>query len=280
MAYSRRAMADELVFGLVPVHDDAETGEGLARITHALGEALGRPVIEHRAVSPSALAFAWSSGVVDLAWTSPTLALTAYELRGAVPALSSVREGVAFYHGVLFVRRDSPVLSPLGLRRARAAWVAPTSAGGYIFPRVALAGHGIDPVGLFADESFLGSHGAVARAVRDGEADVGATFAVFEGGDATAPLVRAGFTDLEGGGWARILLPTPRIPADLLVASGALAREVGLDRLRAALRALPLVAPGAVRHVLGADSFAAVDERSLDDLRRQLEDARALGVFG
>lgn len=273
-------MADELVFGLVPVHDDEETRAGLAHITLALGEALGRPVVERRAASPDALARAWGSGTIDLAWVSPALALTAPEMRGAVPAVSSVRQGVASYHGVLFVRRDSPIASPLGLRRARAAWVAPTSAGGYIFPRVALAGHGVDPAGLFAEESFLGSHGAVARAVRDGDADVGATFAVFEGGDATAPLVRAGFTDLEGGGWARILLPTPPIPADLLVASPGLAREVGLDRLRAALRALPLVAPEAVRHVLGADSFVACDERSLEDLRRQLDDARVLGVLG
>lgn len=272
-------MADALVFGLVPVHDDAETSAGLERITGALAAALGRDVVCHRAVSPNALALAMGSGVVDLCWASPTLVLLQPELRATVPVASSVREGVGYYHGVLFVRRDSPIKSPLELRRARAAWVAPSSAAGCIFPRVALAGHGLDPHELFDFETFAGSHGAVARAVYDGTADVGATFAVFEGGDASGALVRAGFTEIEGGAWARILLPTPPIPADLLVASRPLARELGIERLRSALRALPVVAPEAVRKVLGADSFAPCDDRSLLELRRQLEDARALGVL-
>src|SRR5690606_22887364 len=156
---------------------------------------------------------------------------------------------------------------------------APTSAGGYIFPRVALAGHGIDPNGLFTSETFLSSHGAVARAVFDGSADVGATFAVFEGGDATGALVRAGFSAIEGGSWARILLPTPAIPADVVVATRALVRELGIDRIQGALRALSLVAPEALRRVLGADALEPCEERSLDELRRQLDDARALGMI-
>lgn len=265
-------------FGLVPVHDDPETARALERLRRGLEHVTGLDCALHRAVSPESLVFAYGSGVVNLLWSSPTLVLTAPELREAVPLVSSVRQGVAHYHGVLFVRADSPVASPLALRGARVAWVAPTSAAGYIFPQVALAGHGIDPDGLWAEEGFYGSHGAVVRAVLDGAADVGATFAVFEDGDATRPMTRAGFLDVEGGDLVRVILSTPPIPADLVVASAALCERLD-GRLPTMLRQLLADEPEAVHQVLGAEDFARCDRRDLDTLRRQLDDARALGLF-
>jgi phosphonate transport system substrate-binding protein len=260
------------------VHDDAETEDRLIEIVVALGSLANLPCRTRPVASPAALVQAYAAGEVNLLWSSPSLALVAPELRGAVPIVSSVRQGRAHYHGVLFVRADSPIKSPLQLRGARAAWVASTSAGGYIFPRVALAGHGIDPAGLYASERFLGTHGAVAAAVADGEADVGATFAVFEGGDASRSMLRSGY--LEAGHAAmRVILATPPIPADLFLASPSLhlAFEGGLPDI---MRALARDAPVAVNQVFGADDFADCDERQLEALRRQLEDAHALGVFG
>ncbi|MCZ7680494.1 MAG: PhnD/SsuA/transferrin family substrate-binding protein [Sandaracinaceae bacterium] len=273
-------MADELVFGLVPVHEDAETGEGLARITHALGEALGRPVIEHRAVSPSALAFAWSSGVVDLAWTSPTLALTAPELRGAVPAVSSVREGVAFYHGVLFVRRDSPILSPRGC----GALARPGSPP----PRRAATSSRASRSPVTASIRWISSPTSRSSArtapwrarcatgrptsARPSPSSRAATRRV----RSYAPASR---TSRAAGGRASSYPPRASPPICSWPRARSPARWGSIGSARPCGRS-PLVAPAAVRHVLGADSFAAVDERSLDDLRRQLEDARALGVFG
>jgi len=271
---------DHVVLGIVPaVVDDALAVEHLEVLRGVASARLGLPCAIHRAVSPGALLFAFGSGAVQLAWSSPTLALTAPEMRDATPVCCSIREGVAHYHGVLFVRGDAQIGSPLQLRGRRAAWVAGTSAAGFIFPRVALAGHGIDPEHLFSEERFLGSYGAVARAVRDGEADVGASFAVFEGGDATRPMLRSGFTQVEGCEDMRVLLSTPAIPADLWVASRALIGALGRDTLLDAIGGLSREAPEAVKHVFGAESFEPVDERQLADLRRQLDDARQLGVL-
>lgn len=263
-------MGDSLRFGIVPVHDDGATRDAFDAICAALGEILGCSVVSHRAGSPGELA----SASVDLAWASPTLALT--EMQAAVPVVCSVRQGVAHYHGVLFVARGSDIVSLLDLDGSRAAWVAKSSSSGYIFPRVALAGNGIDPESLFFEEHFLGSHGAVADAVLSGRADVGATFAVFEGGNASARLVSAGFLDPDRP--ARVLLATPPIPSDLVVASRELHRELG-PVLEDALRALPHIVPDAVQRVFNADELAVVDPRSLGELKRQLADARALGVL-
>ncbi|GAB5541431.1 MAG: hypothetical protein SangKO_011910 [Sandaracinaceae bacterium] len=271
---------DHVVIGLVPtVVDDDETVEHLEVVRGTMARALGMPCAIHRAVSPGALLFAFGSGAVHLAWSSPTLALTAPEMRDATPICCSIREGVAHYHGVLFVRNAAHIASPLQLRGRRAAWVAGTSAAGFIFPRVALAGHGIDPESLFSEERYLGSYGAVARAVRDDFADVGASFAVFEGGDATRPMLRSGFTQVEGCEDMRVILSTPPIPADLWVASRTLMEALGRPALEGALQALASEAPEAIRRVFGAEAFEPTDERGLADLRRQLDDARQLGVI-
>ena len=272
-------MRSDIVFGLVPVHDDDETWNAVDALRVALERSSGRTCDFHLSASPGSLVAAYESGAVNMVWSSPTLALTARELRGAVPVVSAVRQGVAHYHGVLFVRRDSAIQSALQLRGSRAAWVAPTSAAGFIFPRVALAGHGIDPESLYAGERFLGSHGAVVRAVLDGEADVGATFAVFEDGDASKAMIRSGFLDAAGGDAVRVILSTPPIPADLVLARPSLIEALGESGLVALWRRLAVEAPDAVFPVLGADDFAPCDPRSLAELRRQLDDAQALGLF-
>ncbi|MCC6876207.1 MAG: phosphate/phosphite/phosphonate ABC transporter substrate-binding protein [Sandaracinaceae bacterium] len=272
---------ERISFGCVPHLDDEHARERLLRLCLALGQALGIPVLPHGAISPTALASAFGAGAVDLVWASPTLVLLSPELRACVPIVSAVREGAAHYHGVLFVRRDSPIRNALGLRGGRAAWVAPTSAAGYIFPRATLASQGLDPHGLFSQEVFLHSHGAVARAVLDGNADVGATFAIFEGGEATRPLLRAGFSEVAATDDARIVLATPPIPADMLVASPRLVNAIGASAIADALHLLPQ-APKlreAVRDVLGAEDFARCMPRLLDALRAQLDDARALGAL-
>ncbi|MGE0785373.1 MAG: phosphate/phosphite/phosphonate ABC transporter substrate-binding protein [Sandaracinaceae bacterium] len=265
-----------LRFGLVPVHDDVETHRAIDALAVALSNGLGCACTPVRCGSPRDLANRFLRGEVDIAWSSPTLALT--ELRDAVPLVTSVRQGVAYYHGVLFVRQDSDIKSLLDARGRTVGWVAETSASGYLFARVALASMGFAPDSFFCDERFAGSHGAVAEAVASGEADVGATFAVFEEGDATRPLLRAGFAeDLPEDGF-RILFCTPPIPSDLLVASKSAMDEYG-PFLREAVLALAARAPDALKAVLGADEFMACRPRFFEQLRIQLEDARILGVL-
>lgn len=265
--------------GLVPVNDDSETVESLDRIAAGLAGRLGTPCNVHRAISPAALAVVFDAGAVNLLWSSPTLVLVAPELRSAVPIVTSVRQGVAHYHGVIFVRKDSAIRGVLDLDGTHVGWVAKSSAAGYIFPRVTLAGNGLDPSAMFWKESFLKTHGRVVSSVVEGEVDAGATFAVFEGGDATRPMIRAGFTDLGREDEVRVLLATPPIPADLFVASPALRAQQGVA-LDKALIAVAEDLPDDVHRVFGADAFIRCVPKQLAELKRQLEDARAMGVLG
>lgn len=283
--------------GLVPVTSDPGTLLALHEVAMALGDILGGSIEVHTAASHEALEADFAAGRTQLVWSSPALALSSPRLRSAVPVVASVREGVAYYHSVLVVRKSSPIASPLSLRGACVAWVARTSASGYIFPRVALAGHGIDPTTLFLREDFLGAHGAVVEAVQRGHAHVGATFAVFERGDATRPLIRAGHHETSSGGLSaqatsgtataapargreplRVLLATPPIPSDLFLASRSLYDDHG-PLVTRALEALAARVPRALQTAFGAEGLVPTTERELSELRQQLADAQAMGLF-
>lgn len=246
-----------------------------------LSRELGVTVAPHRSPSPIALASAFGAGRVSLAWVSPALFLTARELESCVAIACSVRSGMSSYHGVLFVPAAARFRSPSDLKGTRVAWVAPTSAAGYIVPRLSLASHGLDPRTLFADETFYDSHHAVTRAVFSGRADVGATFALFEEGNASKAILRAGFLDVVPGQKARILYAAGPIPSDLIVCAPNVPVSVRtrLTRALGELRSADGSVRRAVTHILGADTFEAPRPHAFDSLREQIADGRALGLL-
>lgn len=264
----------------MPYDDLPEARALLGDLCRHLSEIVHISIRPHRAPSPAALASAFGSGRVDLAWVSPVLALTAPELEHAAPLVSSVRAGVAQYHSVLFTSSDAPLRSLSDLVGVRAAWVARTSAAGFLVPRLALAARGLPPDVAFAEERFVDSHGAVARAVLGGEADVGATYAVFEGADPARAMLRSGFTRSVDGREGRVLLAVGPIPADLVIARP----DVPIT-LRAALvtafEALGTNAEAArsATALFGTDCFERFEAGALDPLREDVESGRALGLI-
>jgi phosphonate transport system substrate-binding protein len=261
-------------FGCVPVSDDAGTRASLNDLCSALSDAIGLEVRPHRAPTLAALSSAFAHERIQLAWVSPVLAATDPGLAKALPIVHSVRRGMARYHGIVFARADGPK-SLADLRGKKMAWVDPSSAGGYVFSRMAIAREHAAVLSSFASEQMMGSHGAVAEAVRSGIADAGATFAVFEHGDPSRALLRAGFAaDDEPKDGFRVLAASESIPSDLIVASPALLQTLSID-LVAAFEALSKVEPAlaAMRHVLGADSFERCAPAELDALRIKLRRA-------
>lgn len=268
-------------FGVVPDVNDADTRAQFEALCAELSVRTGTSIVARPAHSPAELASLLAADSIQLAWVSPTLLLTSTQLARAVPLVSSVRQGQTAFHGAVFVRDDSLIRSLLDMRGKHAAWVAPTSASGYLFPRLVLAGHGIDPSTFFASETFHHSHGNVAKVVLGGEADVGGVHAVFEGGDSTKRLLRAPFLDNPPPGVsARIVFTTPPIPSDLIVASHTLpvAVRATLATTLASL-AESVTARGPMLHIFGAESFVRFDPRTLESLREQVSYGRELGLL-
>jgi phosphonate transport system substrate-binding protein len=79
-----------------------------------------------------------------------------------------------------------------------------------------LAARFASPAELFSSETFFGSHAAVARAVLDGTADVGATYAGF---DQDGSVVRGPFLDIgESAESMHVVEAFGAIPPDVIAA--------------------------------------------------------------
>ncbi|MGH1346332.1 MAG: phosphate/phosphite/phosphonate ABC transporter substrate-binding protein [Nannocystales bacterium] len=269
----------ELTFGAVPHTDDGQTRLLLAEFCERWSQHSNTRVLPHRAPSPGSLQAAFRRGRVHLAWVSPTLFLLSDAFSPAVPFASAVREGASQYNGVLFVREDSSIRSAESLRGSRVAWVAPTSAAGYLMPRLALAKLGLNPTELFASEAFLDTHGAVARAVAQGSADVGATFALFDDANPAGTLRRAGFDGIEDLD-ARVVLGSSPIPSDLIVASHHVPPWIR-GNLAIALRNLS--DDGSYKELFaalfGSEGYREHTPAALDGLARDLSVARERGLW-
>jgi len=266
-------------FGLVP-HDE-RARELSERICARLSADVGATIEPWCASSPSALAEALASGDAHLAWSSPTLLLLSDEIADVIPLLSTVRQGVAFFHGILFVADDSPIRSLDDLRGKRVAWVARTSAAGYIFPRISLARAGYDVATLFAAETFYDAHGAVARAVFEDRADVGATFAVFEQGDPKRAMVNSGYRHAVTDRGARVIDAAGPIPSDLVVAMPSVPVRMRA-RIANALCKLADDTSGSalIRELMNAERFEPFSQTSFVELETLLKLGRLPGIVG
>jgi ABC-type phosphate/phosphonate transport system substrate-binding protein len=265
-----------LTFGLVPHTDDAEMRDALRGVCARLSKEVSVEIAPRLYGTPGALATAAGRGLLDVAWVAPLL-LAEPDLSATEPLLSVVRQGGAAYHGVVFVPLGSPIRTVAELVGKRMAWGPRTSASGYVVPRVELARRGFDVAHGFAEESFHPSAAAVAVAVHEGRADAGATYAVYENGDPTRPLMKSGFADFLPGLYARVLVAAGPIPSDVVVCrtgTPADLRALLKDALSRMAREEP--SRSYLRIVMNAEDFVPFAPGTMDAIRAIAREAREL----
>jgi phosphonate transport system substrate-binding protein len=269
---------ETISFGIVLSTDDELRTAAVQKFCQVLSQQLNKTVEPRCVVSPALLAEALHQSEVQLAWVSPTLLVLSPLLNEVTPLLCTMREGVSFYHAALFVPKNSAITNPQQLKGTRVAWVATSSAAGYIIPRISLVRHGLSLNGLFREEIFCDSHQGVCRAVMSGRADVGATFAVFAKGNPDSPLVRSGF--LESGVNANIIDVAGPIPSDAFVSSREVSPELRLA-LSAGLRALSLQeeAQEAMLTLFGSCQFKPFSVQAFEELSSLINSAKELGAL-
>lgn len=259
-----------------PIRLDADGDRARSLLAGLLARALGGVTVEVRTALTYSELLGWlGRREVHVAWIGPALLVHAQSRFGVEPLARVVREGRASFRGALFVRDDAAARSVEELRGKRVAWVDPDSCSGFLFPRIALAQRGHDPDRLFGGLRILGSHAAVARAVAEGQADVGATHVeLLDPDDAGSRIVRSGWSAVDVP--MRAVLITDPVPGDVLVAT----REVEASaraRLRDALTSLHETSEGAT--ILGtlfqAGSLVAADASDYAAVRDAM---RAAGV--
>jgi phosphonate transport system substrate-binding protein len=249
-------------------------GQNLAerarRFVEALAAPLGRAPDLHLAADYDALVARLLEGAVDVAWLPP-LAQIAASTSGAELLVVVERAGSLCYRAALVVRRDAPYGAPRTLVQARAAWVDPRSASGYVVPRNHLAALGLDPARDFSSEKFYGHSDLACAAVASGEADLCAVHVSESALDREHADEELAEQLGEAAAKLRVLDVTDSIPPDGLVVPPAM-RKPERAQIREALLGLHRSPEGAaaLAELLQATRLAPVGadvERSIAMLR-------------
>ena len=258
---------ERLVFGLVA----AASAEGPVSAGTSSFEALAEWMRAHHEIElerkawPTyrALSESVREGKSDVAWLPPVV--YAWLAEAVTPLGCIARGGGSTYSSALVALEDSKLTALADLKGARAGWVDPWSAAGYVVPRLELARAGVNPSATFESETFYGTHKDALIALAAGDCDVAGTF---EG--AWTELV-----DVK----VRVIATFGAIPSDVIAARRNLAPkpyERALEALRGACAdetARPLV-----RAVFGGDELREI-ESGHDKLRSAYERATANGLF-
>jgi phosphonate transport system substrate-binding protein len=272
-----------LVFGFAPSVEGDRTRQALVEVCRFLSDTIGIDVAPMRVSSYAALERAMVEGRASFGWFPPVV-LARLELTGrALPIAQCIRGGAVSYHACVLASNASGIETLSDIKRARAVWVDRSSAAGFVFPRLLFAAHGIDAQVVFAKETFVGSHAEVVRALVEGTADIGATFATMRvgSGATTRDIVRGGWTDPDGSNAkpVRILETFGPIPNDAMAVSTTLDPDVRESIVRAceAMTATPALR-SAIRHLFGADALGPVGRATYDALRDLVGRALRSGI--
>jgi phosphonate transport system substrate-binding protein len=209
-----------LTFGMAHQYGEAHAQKAKGLIEPYLTKSLGSPVTVQLFDTYDQLAEALATNKVDLAWITPLAFVQATQKNRDVTALSKAMrssDGGLFYRSVFIVKADSKAADLKALAGKKVAWVGKLSASGYLFPRALLTEQGLDPDKHFGGETFAGDHLAVCKAVKDGAADVGATFAAEpkEG----QPLTPTGCEDVGPLSEFKVLASTSNLPNEVIAHS-------------------------------------------------------------
>ena len=205
-----------LSFGISRSNGGPQLLDGAHEFARVLAGELNTKIDVHVAYDYERLLRDVVGATVDLAWMPPLLHARAAS-DGAQLLAVSERGGALYYRSAILVRADSRFAQLRDLAGCRAAWVHPSSASGYLFPRLHLKSRGVD-ITTLQRETFLGSAGAACQAVVRDEADFCACFLsratthADAQAEVTATFGRAGES-------LRTLDITDPIPPDGIVAS-------------------------------------------------------------
>lgn len=261
-----------LVFGLVAA-PDAKVLAAFDELGAWMRTHTGVDLERREASTYQALAASMRDGSSDIAWLPPVV--YAWLAEAVTPLGSIARAGRTTYSAALVVRSDAEIQSLADLRGARAGWVDPWSAAGYVVPRLELARAGIDPTTSFESEAFHGTHRDALLALACGECDVAGTYAHPRPGDET--IIEGAWTDLPDVD-VRVLATFGSIPPDVIAVRRNLAPG-SYERALDALRRAASDATTLLRAVFGGDGLHEGIEPGHDTLRRAYERATANGLF-
>jgi phosphonate transport system substrate-binding protein len=270
-----------LAFAVPPLPRDQQSAQVVDALSRFLADRIGVDVQVITTVSYDDLAHAVMSGRANSAWLPPAVFVELERSVGMRAVACAERGPGVGYFSAFITLIDSDVASLDQIPGHSIAWVDSSSAAGYVYPRLQLAAHGIDPATAFQEEVFLRSHEAVVRAVLDRAVDLGATYVHL---DPTNPrkVIRAGWrpfpsgVDTSGIQWFD---PFGPLPPDVIATTVGIAEDLA-SRLGEAFLTIhhEEAIIGAARQHFGTGHFVQPSQRAYDLIRRSMDQAEGLGI--
>lgn len=158
-------------FGVIPLLNSIELTERFTPLLHHLERALGQPVRLEVPADFRTLVEEVGKQAFDIAYVGPVPYLQLTEKYGPHPILAMEElKGSKHYHGVIFVRNDSPIRELGDLRGKRFAFGDPGSTMNHTLPMQMLTEAGVTLKDL-AEHAFVGNNQNVALSVLMGQFD-------------------------------------------------------------------------------------------------------------
>ena len=265
-----------LVFGLVAAPEQKDASASFDRLAAWLGEHDDLALERKAWPTYRALADSVREGKTDVAWLPPVV--YSWIAEGVTPLGCIARGGNTSYSAALIVAAASKLVTLPDLRgaKARAGWVDPWSAAGYVVPRIELARAGIDPTTTFASETFHGTHRDALLALTRGDCDVVGTYARIREGEEEHSGAWSEIEDLR----VRVLTTFGSIPGDVIAARRNLG-PTDYESVAAAFRHASTDPEGRklLNALFGGEELRQGIEAGHEALRLAFENATAKGLF-
>jgi phosphonate transport system substrate-binding protein len=271
-----------IAFGVPPSLDELQHQRLLSALSNHLTRRIGVTVVASRALSYEDLSAKLASGVLQAAWLPPALFVELDRSIGLQPVAAAERGSGVGYYCAFFTLVDSDIATLEQIPGHSVGWVDPSSASGYVYPRLQLASYGIDPTTAFQEEVFFRTHSAVVRAVLDRAVDLGATFVHLDPSN-PRKVLRAGWRpappelDTSAIKW---LEPFGPLPSDVIAVRKDVAQSLA-DKLGEAFinmhEAVEEIQQAA-RSQFGTGRFVLVHPEAYDVLRASMEAAEGRGL--
>jgi phosphonate transport system substrate-binding protein len=254
----------------------APTGQELAQfsadeLNAYLSDKLGGGVSTKLFDDANSLGDALAGGIIEAAWLTPPAYVRASS-KGAIQSVARLsRGGATSYRSVIFVKASSKAKALTDVKGKKFVWIGKGSASSGLYPRLLLTKTGKEPDKFFKRVTEVVDHAAVCKAVLEGEAEVGATFADEVTGDAS-PIVdgcrEAGYDATK----FKIIAETDSIPNDVIAVRADVPPEVE-SHLQTALFDMAKSDKGKVqlKDIFHADGFGKSEDSDFQPVRAALK---------
>jgi phosphonate transport system substrate-binding protein len=175
----RAADPATLIVAFQPQENPEKLQLNAQALTEFLATELRQPVKIYLPTDYAAVVEALRGGHAHVAYCSAWPYMLAHHLAGAEVILAEERDGRTFYFSQWYARADGSVASLAEAKGKRAAFTAPSSTSGYLFPYAKLVDEQLlaakaDPKTFFSQVLFAGGYEQALKALVNGQVDVAA----------------------------------------------------------------------------------------------------------